>query len=553
MLTTTARNGVLVYENTFGGPYTPERLMASRETVFPDGGTGFNLGDDAMAMRMMCVRDPLYLAGVLGKNLLAEKPSVNHRRVADCMIAQKSFLYLDHRGSFKTTLVDEVGTIWQWLKFPDDRILFLQASLELGKKLSGQVRHHLRDTKLLREIFPEYAIDSIDEAGQIMGFSVPCKKSNTREPSLTIGTPDTSLSMTHYDVIRGSDVSNETNNPPPCGKGTIDEALKIQGWLATTDGLLESKVVNPRSHKTWDGTRWSEVDAWGFLIENDKKNSLEKIISGVTTGPDGRWVSAVPGFTHEILQDIREQPTMSAAMWASNYMNSPVVGEGALQFKSEWFKTYEKAPSNLDIAITVDPAWSEQAANPEADRSAIVVSGVCEDGNLYILSYRAGRWSPSNLLAVLYALMATWNPSWVGIESGTQSVSLIETFNNERERSFPAVPFRKLPPKGKNKLVRCVPLHTHAEKRGIYVLRPDHEELVQEFLRFPAGKYDDLVDALAYRGQDLYVPGRMRTPDKKPTNNPRGLPTGDDVLNVLFKRQGPRVTMPWQNIPTGRS
>lgn len=501
-------------EACFGGPYSAERLMASVNTVFSDGGTGYGLGDDAMAMRMLAVGDPLFLASkVLGKTLLGN-PSVNHRRVADLLVAQRSFIYLDHRGSYKTTLVDEVGTIWQWLKYPDDRILFLQASLDLGKKLAGQVRHHLRDNATFRLLFPEYAINTTDEAGQIMSFSVPCKKSNTREGSLTIGTPDTSLSMTHYDVIRGSDISNETNNPPPCGKGTIEEALKIQQWVATTDGLLESKVVNPRAHKTWDGTRWSEVDLWGFLMENDKKNRLQKIISGVTI-ENGLYASTVPGFTHEILSEIRDQPTMSASMWAANYMNSPVVGEGAMQFQEKWFhayvpdqdqKKYQEWISTLDIAITVDPAWTEQDKNPEADRSAVIVSGVAASGDLYVLAYRAGRWSPSTLLDHVYAFIGTWSPSWVGIEGGTQSVSLIETFTNELNRNFPFVPFRVLAPKGQNKLVRVVPLHTHAEKRGIYVQRPEHEELVQEFLKFPGGKYKDLVDALAYRAQDLNMP-----------------------------------------------
>lgn len=525
--------------------------MAPRGEMFPDGGYGFGLGDDAMAMRMLAVRDPLYLASEVLGNTLLGNPSVNHRRVADLIMEQRSFVYLDHRGSFKTTLVDETGTISEWLRYPNYRQLFLQASLDLGKKLAGQVRRHLREGKTFRAIFPEYAIDTADEAGQIMSFSVPCKNSNTREASLTIGTPDTSLSMQHFDVIRGSDVSNETNNPPPCGKGTVEEAVKIQNWVATTDGLLESKVVNPEAHRTWDGTRWSEVDLWGYLIENDKRDRLVKVISGVTINTEGKFVSTVPGFTHEILQEIRDQPTMSASMWSANYLNSPLVGEGAMQFREGWFHDYEEAPKGLDIAITVDPAWTEQDKNPEADRSAVVVSGVSAEGHLYVLTYRVGRWSPSQLLDTIYNLMSVWDPSWVGIEGGTQSVSLIETFRNECLRAFPMVPFRELTPKGKNKLVRVVPLHTHAEKRGIYVKRAEHDELVQEFLRFPGGKFKDLVDALAYRAQDLYIPGALGSlglRDPRRQANPRGLMTGDDVFKILARGNRVATQLPWDSV-----
>lgn len=522
----------------WGGPYPAERLMSSVESG------GYGLGDDVMAIRMAAVRDPLYLArDVLGKKLLGN-PSINHRKVADLITEEKSFIYLDHRGSFKTTLVDEIGTIYEWLKKPNYRQLFLQASLDLGKKLAGQVRHHLRQNKEFRAFFPEYAINTADEAGQIMSFSVPCKTDNTREASLTIGTPDTSLSMQHFDVIRGSDVSNETNNPPPCGKGTIEEALKIQGWVGTTDGLLESKVVNPFAHKTFDGTRWSEVDLWGFLIEADKNNRLAKVISGVTV-VDGKFVSTVPGFTHEILQEIRESATMSASMWAANYMNSPRVGDGAMQFRQEWFKDYAKAPDYLDIAITVDPAWTDQDKNPEADRSAIVVSGVAASGDLYVLAYRAGRWSGAQLLEHLYSLMSVWEPSWVGIETNSQSTTLIETFQNETERSFPSVPFRKLPPKGQNKLVRVVPLHTHAEKRGIYVRKGEHDELVQEFLRFPGGKYKDLVDALAYRAQDLRMPFIRNGLPKAQKTGPM---TGEELLQLVLNQGRKKNMMPWDRI-----
>lgn len=529
--------------NTFGGPFTPETLMASIESG------GWGLGDDAMTMRALAVRDPLWLcSNVLGLKLLGD-PAPEHRRVADCMVAQKSYLFLHHRGSWKTSLSDEGGSIHQWLCYPDDRILFLQASLDNGKALARQVRHHLRTTPVFRAIFPEYAINTTDEAGQVLSFNVPCRQRNTREASLEIGTPDANLSGRHYDVLAGSDISNEQTSPPPCGRGTIEEAQKLRNWLATVDGLLESRVVNPRAHIRLDGTRWSEMDIYQYIIENDVKNRFEKIIAGVTS-ENGRFHSSVPGFTHEVLQEIRDRPTMSASLWAANYCNSPIIGEGALQFLPAWFKPYATLPELMDVAITVDPAWTEQDKNPEADRSAIIVSGVDPAGDLYVITFRAGRWSPGDLLEVLYPLIGAYDPSWVGIEGGTQSVSLIETFTNELHRSYPNVPFRVLTPKGKNKLIRVVPLHTHAQKRGVYVKPGEHDELVQEFLRFPGGRYKDLVDALAYRAQDLYVPHmrlvRGEDPEKK--RNPRGLMTGSDVFRILEGRNKTANALPWDAV-----
>ena len=533
----------------FGGPYTAQKLMAPRE----DGGYG--LGDDAMAMRMMAVRDPIWLAAnLLGLKLIG-KPSPEHRRVADLIVQQRNYMFLHHRGSFKTSLSCEAGSIHQWVCHPNDRILFLQASLENGKALAKQLRRHLKgegESGAFTAVFPEYHIKTSEESGQVMSFSTPCRTRNTREASLEIGTPDANLSGRHYDVLVGSDISNEQTSPPPCGRGTVEEAIKLRNWLATIDGLLESKVANSRAHVRIDGTRWGDMDIYNYIIENDVKNRYEKVIGGVKV-LDGKFHSSVPGFTHEILQEIRERPTMSAALWAANFMNEPVLDEGAMRFLPGWFHPYDKTPDILDVAITVDPAWTEQEKNPEADRSAIVVSGVDPVGNLYVLAIRAGRWSPSTLLDHLYALIATWSPSWVGIESGTQSVSLIETFTNELHRQFPFVPFRELPPKGKNKLVRAVPLHTHAEKRGIYVKPGEHDELVQELLKFPGGKYKDLVDALAYRAQDLVVPHALSVlAGQGHLHNPRNLMTGDDVFKILAQRNVTRDQTPWDAVMLGR-
>lgn len=510
---------------------------------------GYGLGDDAMSMRMMAIRDPLYLASrVMEKDLLGD-PGPAHKRVAELILAQKSYLYLDHRGSFKTTLSDEVGSVHQFLRFPNDRILFMQASVDNAVALSKNVRDHFREGKAMRAIFPEYALDG---ETSMKSWSVPCKTRNTREGSLEIGTPGSNLSGRHYDVIAVSDVSNEQTSPPPCGFGSIEMAIALRNWLATMDGLLESVVVNPRAHRRIDGTRWSEMDVYQYLLDNDVKGNLERVIYGVTLDEDGRFCSQVPGFTHEVLSEIRERATMSAALWAANYVNVPLKDQAAMRFMPEWFKPYDEAPEVMEVAITVDPAWTEQEKDPTADRSALVVSGVCPAGNLYILDTRAGRWSPADLLEVLYALIRTHDPRWVGIESGTQSISLIETFNNELHRNMPYVRFRKLHPKGKNKYVRAVPLHTHAQKYGIYVKEAEHAEFVQELLQFPGGRYKDYVDAAAYRAQDMVTPfHRKLESEGNSAHNPRGLETGQDVLDAIMGKNAARSRLPWDEILQG--
>ena len=91
-------------------------------------------------------------------------------------------------------------------------------------------------------------------------------------------------------------------------------------------------------------------------------------------------------------------------------------------------------------------------------------------------------------------------------------------------------------------------LQSHAERFGIWV-RPEHQELVDEFLRFPVGKHDDLVDALAYRGQDLLIPAlRFEEVLKRPTmvlgNDPL---TGADIIGYLEDpdQENPKLINTW--------
>lgn len=503
----------------FGGP-RPDNVLASE------------LGGIALGIREKCVADPIHLGKeLLGKDF-SDPGCPLYRKAADRMVSQKDLLLIMPRNHGKTTLVDEVGTIWQLIKYPNDRILFAQASLDNAKALSRQVRQNFMQNERLRGVFPEYAMKTADEEGNVMSFSVPCRTAITREASVEIGTPDTNLAGRHYDVVKCSDIVNEQTVPPPAGMGSPEVMTKATNWYGTTSVLLDT--TNPRSHRTVDGTRWHDADLYGKLLKTDLGASFLKLVVGIQTGPDGKPVSIWNKMNQEAL--IRIRSGMSEYLWAANMMNDPLPADGICTFKRDWFRTYTEIPKNLSVAITVDPAFSDQQKNPNADRSAIVVSGISDDddGNLYVLAYRVGRWTPRALLDNLHELIDTWEPSWVGIEEAGQQHALITMFYEDQSRTGRYVNFRPLKTYGKNKAVRAMSIMGHAERYGIWV-RPEHSELVDEFCRFPVGEHDDLVDALAYRGQDLrrnakYIEQVLTRLESAPVTPPL---TGADLIKYI--------------------
>lgn len=523
---------------TFGGPHSPAKLMAPRS----EGGYG--LGGVAMDVRRKSVDSPLYFgAEVLGREYL-RTPCKEHIQAAQAIKEQRNVMLLLPRGHIKTTLMDEVGTIWQWLPYYNDRILFAQASMDNAKALAKQVRQHLRENQSFKEVFPEYAINTSDDEGQVLSFSVPCRTTITREASLEIGTPDTNLSGRHYEVVASSDIVNEQNTPPAA---SFEMMEKIIEWYGTTRSLLDT--TNNRSHRRIDGTRWSFGDLYGKILEGlyDPKNPMNdpaiarkafvKIVNGIRMDSNGLPIPIWPEVRNQ-MSLIEDMAAMSPYLWAANMANDPLQ-LGKTMFMSHWFKHYDEMPENMSIAITLDPAFSTQDKNPKADRSAIVVSGVTplsEGGDLYVLAIRVGRWSARDLLENLWALIDTWNPDWVGIENQGQQMALIDMFHEDMMRTGRSVPYRELKSYGKNKTVRAMGLQAHAQKQGVYVKLPEMQELVDEFCRFTggstSGEKDDIVDALVYRAMDMrggYLPQVVRRErlDASPATPPL---TGAELL-----------------------
>lgn len=531
--------------NPFGGPYTPDELVQR-----------YGLDGVALETRRRCIANPLFLASevlsVLWQKNLMRQASEAHREVAEAMVKQESILYVDARGTAKTTLLDEVGGVHQLLSYCDDSLLFLQASEVNAKALIAQIRVHFTTNPVLRALFPEYAME--EREGSALSFSVPCRRVRSREKSVEVGTPGSSLAGRHYDHIFCTDVINENTSPPPCGKATLELMKGLVSWYAQSDGLLKGKEINERASKRIDSNRWHDADLVGSIIRAEDrvgKRTFRRVIRGVRKGEDGRWIPTWPEVkTHEMLAEIHDGPTMNAATWAANFCSDPLP-EGGMTFLREWFHTYGPStlcgecdkkhlqPEQLSIAITLDPAFSDgKSVKKKGSRSAIVVSGVSEKGLLYILQTAAGQWSPNETVKKLYEIIDFWrihdDGLWVGIEETGASRGLIAIFQNEMVRSGRYVPYRTIKPatKAKDSPDRIGPLHAHAQNLGIYV-KPEHQELVDELLRFGVSERNDLADALSFRAMELYSYARQLSDgEADPTANLRNLVPGRDFVDT---------------------
>ncbi len=504
-----------------GGPHS----IADLQAKFPQ------IDSAALEVRRACIASPIYLAATLlscmWKQNLFDRPSEAHRLVEQAMIAQTDTLYVDARGTAKTTLLDEVGTVWQLLKYPNDSVLLTHSSATNAKGLSHSVRVHFVLNKRLCGIFPEYEMPQI-EAGNILAWSVPCRELGGREDSVECATPGTATAGRHYDVVKSSDWMNEQTTPL-YGLGSIEVMNGLVALFSQVRAMLQAREVNPRAHYTIDSNRWHDGDLPGTIIRRDKDaNVVRKIVRGVTGSP-GSFVSSWPEVKKpEDIQRIYDDPTMTAAAFAANYRSDPLP-DGGYAFNERWLHEYGKGthcvwcnenhpePESFRVGILLDPAFSDSKTDAKkTDRSGLVVVGVSPQRRIHVLYSAAGRgWDETEICRRLFNAMDVYGgheedkkrftSQYVGIEDTSGAKSIIRIFNNEALMTGRHVNYRKIAPGGKSKSARIAPLHHIAQEWGIFVRRSEHKELCEELIRFGVAEHDDLADALAYAADDVWA------------------------------------------------
>lgn len=583
-------SGVLT-AHEFGGPWPLEELRRR----YPQ------LGDVALSIRKKCVESPLYLgAEVLGSDLF-RTPSSAHVAVADSISRCEHSLYVDHRGTLKTTLHNVVGTHSLWIRFPNTRYLFLQSNKDIANQISRLVRSHYVQNAKLKAVFPEYAMETADDSN-VTSWSHPARQEYTAEGSFNVGTPGATTTGTHYEVIGASDLMNTATVPPPCGLSTIENMKAIIAWFASTDGLLvhpeQRRALCPPAHKTYNSNRWHFGDHVSQLLNDDPLQPdgtkcktgpdsyqdgssqrvegggyFRKIIRGVKRAADGSWIPTWDRVPATDLAKLRASPSMTAAAWAANFCSSPMI-EGGMAFDPRWIHTYGNqlcknercaerhvAPSreSLVIAVTIDSAILDPATSrgiAKSDRSALVTTGVEAQmpKRLFVLDTVAGKWRAGDLVEKVFDVCGFWKPAWVGIEDIGAGLAIEQMFLAEMQRSDRRVPYRKIKMPGINRVsakeARIAPLHAHAQHYGIYVHEDGrHQALVDELLSFGVAEHDDLADALGMRGVDLY----SWTPDVKKGEQPeltfvpgRKAITGADIIKRAHERSRSKTAAPWR-------
>jgi predicted phage terminase large subunit-like protein len=240
-------------------------------------------------------------------------------------------------------------------------------------------------------------------------------------------------------------------------------------------------------------TRWHDDDLAGRLL-NSAGAARWKILSLPAIAEENDPVGRAPGealwpdrYPVEELPKVPEE--ISSSSFSALYQQNPVPAGGAT-FKPEWFEQrYDALPPRMHLYQAVDSAWKDGLAN---DRS-VVATLATDLKDIYVVDIWAGRAKYSDLRRMVIENYGKHKPRMLYVEEAASGYALVD----ELRRST-GIPIKGISPGRESKEARADSVTNWFEAGRVKFPKSASwmGDLLGEFLRFPHGKHDDIVDAI---------------------------------------------------------
>lgn len=190
----------------------------------------------------------------------------------------------------------------------------------------------------------------------------------------------------------------------------------------------------------------------------------------------------------------KKKRDVGSYIFANQYQNE-VIPLDKQTFKKEWRKYYKTIPDLCHRFVFIDPAISTA---DDADFTAIVVVAVDVNNNWYVLATNRYRMNPTEIINKLFEVHEQFSPIAIGIEEVAYQKALLYMISEEMRRRGKIIPVSGIRPStDKTKEMRILSLVPRLEWGSLF-LREGLDDLEDEMDKFPRGRWDDLLDALAY-------------------------------------------------------
>ncbi|MFA6475736.1 MAG: hypothetical protein WCV88_06145 [Patescibacteria group bacterium] len=292
------------------------------------------------------------------------------------------------------------------------------------------------------------------------------------------------------------------------------ETSKTKDSLAYTQQVIkhidEFKAgLGPEAIVIYLGNYITELGSIQSLIDRAKTDTGLRIrMVGVEDGGNawpgkyGLTDAEVVGTNKVSLEDKKKQ--LGSSVYSAEMLNQP-IDEETQEFRKELFlKIDQDTVDNKDTRrfVTIDTAISEKA---EADFTGVAVNYVDNENKWHLIAKRY-KFSPKDLIELLFSLYREYSPEKIGIEK-TIYLQVFKPFlDDECRKRNVFLPIVELEHAQVNKHTRIRALLPRYESKSIFHITGQCNDLEEEALRFPRGVHDDVIDAVAYQIQIAEAP-----------------------------------------------
>lgn len=478
---------------------------------------------------------------------------------------QRKTMFLMFRGSLKSSIKTRAHNIQWVLNYPNIRILISSGTGDQVQKFMSGILQDFRFNDVFRWLFPEHVpwTTSLGRFGSFANMTSLARTQLLNEATFTSSSIGAAVAGGHYDVIDHDDVVNEENVRTP------DSIEMVNQHLSMTAPLLERRNNKP-GWTDYVGTRYDYTDAYGKVLDSEKKHPREKRTYTLVFEPawTGTWgtVDAKPQWPERLgmeeLTAIELDPLQGPIVLASQYGLIPRPSKsGLIENKNEiiWTPAHviREMLAHLRLHVTIDLHGMQPptAQNKHADRdyTAITLAGFSREGHCYVISVYHGRPTPFEVIAYLFDL---WNryPQIIDMKMQKDHITnvlshFLQREQTLRQRFLPLNPISISNQVSKKQKIRGL----QAWFKGRVLSFSDdigpRFHLEEEIIRFPRF-HDDILDTVRDQmdnrdGQPIgdvnYQPKRDVAQEQKLRNMPGTHPsfygfdpnTGEQLWNGL--------------------
>ena len=256
-------------------------------------------------------------------------------------------------------------------------------------------------------------------------------------------------------------------------------------------------------------TRWHEDDLAGRLLEQEQDQWEVLELPALHPERGALW----PEWYDETAL-LRIKDTIGPREWSALYQQQPQPDEGTF-FKKEWFRRYDTRPTNLRYYMTSDHAPGEGSGT---DWNVFRIWGVDPSQNIYMVDGFRSQATLDKALGIEtldngdlklaefggLPLIKKWKPlCWFPEDDNNWKAS--KAFVKAAMRRLGChCRIEALSPHGSDKPTKARAIQAKASMGELWMPSGSiGDDIIDEFIRFPAGKHDDEVDTASLIGRAI--------------------------------------------------